>query len=146
VNELQKQLGPPRGLFASGKFDQSKRDIPYTVVQAFQTLVQQILSKSAAEVSQWRNLLAAALGTNDQLISNLLPELDLIIGKQPQSRIFRRWTRTIASKSSSDGSSGCLRRRTTLWCYFLMTCNGWIRGLYNCSSISSPSRRSAISY
>jgi predicted ATPase len=58
-------------------------DIPYTtVVQAFQTLVRQILSKSAAEVSQWRNLLAHALGTNGQLISNLLPELDLIIGKQ----------------------------------------------------------------
>jgi len=81
VNELQKQLGLPRGLFASGKFDQSKRDIPYTtVVQAFQTLVHQILSKSAAEVSQWRNLLAGALGTNGQLIGNLLPELDLIIG------------------------------------------------------------------
>src|ERR1700726_684711 len=29
VNELHKVLVPPRGLFASGKFDQYKRDIPY---------------------------------------------------------------------------------------------------------------------
>src|SRR5262249_50866388 len=29
VNELQPVLVPPRGLFASGKFDQYKRDIPY---------------------------------------------------------------------------------------------------------------------
>jgi len=36
VNELHKVLVPPRGLFASGKFDQHKRDIPYsTLAQAF---------------------------------------------------------------------------------------------------------------
>ncbi len=52
VNELHKVLVPPRGLFASGKFDQYKRDIPYaTLAQAFQTLVRQILVKSEAEVS-----------------------------------------------------------------------------------------------
>ena len=40
VNELHKALVPSRGLFASGKFDQHKRDIPYTtlVAQAFQGL------------------------------------------------------------------------------------------------------------
>ncbi len=37
VNELHKVLVPPRGLFASGKFDQYKRDIPHaTLAQAFQ--------------------------------------------------------------------------------------------------------------
>ena len=40
VNELHKVLVPPRGLFASGKFDQYKRDIPYaTLAQAFQSLI-----------------------------------------------------------------------------------------------------------
>src|SRR6202035_3110297 len=40
VNELHKALIPPRGLFAAGKFDQFKRDIPYaTLAHAFQTLV-----------------------------------------------------------------------------------------------------------
>ena len=52
VNELHKALVPPRGLFASGKFDQYKRDIPYaTLAQAFQSLVRQILSKSEAELA-----------------------------------------------------------------------------------------------
>ena len=51
VNELHKVLVPPRGLFAAGKFDQYKRDIPYaTLAQAFQTLIRQILVKSEAEV------------------------------------------------------------------------------------------------
>ena len=36
VHELHKVLVPPRGLFASGKFDQYKRNIPYsTLAQAF---------------------------------------------------------------------------------------------------------------
>jgi serine/threonine protein kinase len=84
VNQLHQHLVPLRGLFASGKFDQHKGDIPYTTVtQVFQTLVRQILSKSDGEVSQWRDLFLEALGTNGQLISNLLPELELIIGKQP---------------------------------------------------------------
>jgi PAS domain S-box-containing protein len=84
VNELHKVLVLPRGLFAAGKFDQYKRDIPYTTLaQAFQTLVRQILVKSHAEVSQWRRALAEAVGPNGQLIVNLIPEVEFIIGKQP---------------------------------------------------------------
>ena len=83
VNQLPKHFVAHGGLFASGKFDQHKKDIPYTTVtQAFQKLVRQILSKSDQEVSQWRDRLVEALGTNGQLISNLLPELELVIGKQ----------------------------------------------------------------
>ena len=84
VNELHKALVPPRGLFAAGKFDQYKRDIPYsTLVQAFQSLVRHILGKSEAEMSQWRAALQEALGANGQLMVNLVPELALIIGEQP---------------------------------------------------------------
>src|SRR6266849_7629338 len=51
VNELHKVLVPPRGLFASGKFDQYKRDVPYaTLAQAFQTLIRALLAKSEAEL------------------------------------------------------------------------------------------------
>lgn len=84
VNELQRALVPPRGLFAGGKFDQYKRGIPYaTVAQAFQGLVGQLLSKSDAELSRWRAALTDALGANGQLMVNLVPELELIIGAQP---------------------------------------------------------------
>jgi PAS domain S-box-containing protein len=84
VNELHKALVPQRGLFASGKFDQYKRDIPYsTLAQAFQTLIRQILVKSAAELGQWRHALQEALGPNGQIIINLIPEVEFLIGKQP---------------------------------------------------------------
>jgi PAS domain S-box-containing protein len=84
VNELHKPLVPPRGLFASGKFDQYKRDIPYaTLAQAFQGLLRTLLTKSEAELSKWREALLGAVDSNGQLIADLVPELKLIIGDQP---------------------------------------------------------------
>ncbi|HWZ72166.1 MAG TPA: serine/threonine-protein kinase PknK, partial [Casimicrobiaceae bacterium] len=84
VNELHKLLVPPRGLFASGKFDQYKRDIPYsTLAQAFQSLVRPLLGTSDIELSAWRRLLMEALGPNGRLMVDLVPELKLIIGDQP---------------------------------------------------------------
>jgi len=87
VNELQKVLVSSRGLFAAGKFDQFKRDVPYaTLAEAFQTLVRQILVKSELDVAGWRQALMEALGPNGQLIVNLIPELEFIIGRQPSAR------------------------------------------------------------
>jgi PAS domain S-box-containing protein len=84
VNELHKPLVPPRGLFASGKFDQYKRDIPYaTLAQAFQSLIRLLLSKSEKELSRWRDALREALDPSGQLIVDLVPDLKLIIGEQP---------------------------------------------------------------
>src|SRR5712672_475225 len=84
VNELHKVLVPPRGLFATGKFDQYKRDIPYaTLAQAFRSLVRRLLGKSEAELQRWRDDLRRALGSNGLLLVDLVPELKLIIGAQP---------------------------------------------------------------
>ena len=84
VNELHKPLVPPRGLFASGKFDQYKRDIPYaTIAQAFQSLIRPLLSKSDEELGKWRDALREALDPNGLLIVELVPELKHIIGEQP---------------------------------------------------------------
>src|SRR6202163_4674511 len=112
VNELHKALVPSRGLFASGKFDQYKRDIPYaTLGQAFQSLVRSLLSQTDAELGRWRDSLSEALGPNGQLMVNLVPELELVIGKQPpvaelapqdaQNRfqmVFRRFLGVFARK------------------------------------------------
>ncbi len=82
VNELHKVLVPPRGLFASGKFDQYKRDIPYsTLVQAFQGLVRTLLGKSREVLAQWRAALLEACGPNLALMTDLIPELRLIVGE-----------------------------------------------------------------
>ncbi|MGA8136367.1 MAG: AAA family ATPase, partial [Pseudomonas gingeri] len=83
VNELHKPLVPPRGHFASGKFDQYKRDIPYaTLAQAFQSLIHPILAKNEEELGRWRDSIQQALGPNGQLMVDLVPELKLIIGDQ----------------------------------------------------------------
>jgi PAS domain S-box-containing protein len=83
VHELHKALVPTRGLFASGKFDQYKRDIPYmTLGQAFQSLVGPLLGRSEDQLAWWRETLREALGANGQLIVNLVPALELVIGRQ----------------------------------------------------------------
>ena len=87
VNELHKVLVPPRGLFASGKFDQYKRDIPYaTLTQAFQSLVRPLLGQSEAELGRWQEALREALGPNVQLMVNLVPDLEAVIGAQQPVR------------------------------------------------------------
>jgi PAS domain S-box-containing protein len=105
VNQLHMVVAPPRGLFASGKFDQYKRDVPYaTLVQAFQSLVRPLLGKSDAELAIWRGAFLQALELNARLMTDLIPELKLIIGdqapvpelepRQAQSRfqlVFRRF-------------------------------------------------------
>ena len=84
VNELHKALIPARALFASGKSDQYSRDIPYTsLAHAFRTLVRQVLAKSEAEVGQWRAALTEAVGASGQLIVNLVPDVEYLIGTQP---------------------------------------------------------------
>jgi PAS domain S-box-containing protein len=84
VNDLQKAMGSSGGLFASGKFDQHQRDVPYaTLVQALEALVRYVLARSDAELAGWRKAFGDALGTNGRLVTELVPELELVIGEQP---------------------------------------------------------------
>ncbi|MDM0025237.1 trifunctional serine/threonine-protein kinase/ATP-binding protein/sensor histidine kinase [Variovorax saccharolyticus] len=84
VNELQRPLVPPRGLFAAGKFDQYKRDIPYaTLAQALQGLIRPLLAKDEDELGRWREALREALDPHGLLMVELVPELKHIIGEQP---------------------------------------------------------------
>jgi PAS domain S-box-containing protein len=84
VSELHKVLVPPRGLFASGKFDLHKRHIPCsTLGQALQSLTRLLLSKEEVELTTWRDAMREELGANGRLMADLVPELKLIIGEQP---------------------------------------------------------------
>jgi len=66
VNELHKALAPSRGLFASGKFDQYKRDIPYaTLAQAFQSLIRPLLGRATRSWPAGATRLREALGRTD---------------------------------------------------------------------------------
>lgn len=84
VRELYKPALQASGFFVSGKFDQYQRNIPYsTIIQAFQELIQQILASSEVEIEHWKSRLLAAIGINAQLIIDVIPQLGLIIGEQP---------------------------------------------------------------
>ena len=84
VQELYRPITARRGYFTSGKFDQLQRNIPYSaIVDALRKLIQQLLSELDEQVQKWRSRLLNALGSNGQLIIDVIPEVELIIGKQP---------------------------------------------------------------
>ncbi len=100
VSEIHKPIVRQRGYFIAGKFDQFKRDIPYAAMtQALESLMQQLLTKSSAELAIWKEKLLSRLGQNGEVIIDVVPSVELIIGSQPavpplgstesQNRLFR---------------------------------------------------------
>ncbi|MEG4630482.1 AAA family ATPase [Microcoleus sp. AR_TQ3_B6] len=112
VNEVHKPIVRQRGYFIKGKFDQFKRDIPFSAwVQAFQNLMRQLLTESATQVQKWQVKILEALGENGQVIIDVIPELEHLIGKQkkvPQlegtaaknrfNLLFQKFIRVFATK------------------------------------------------
>ena len=83
VQEVYKPITHRRGYFIAGKFDQFQRNIPYiSLIQAFQSLIRQLLTENETQISAWHEKLAAALGANAQVIAEVIPEVELIIGPQ----------------------------------------------------------------
>jgi predicted ATPase len=84
VKEIYKSLTEKNGYFIAGKFDQFQKNIPYTaIVKAFGELVRQLLTESEAQLTKWKEQLLTALGPNGQVIIDVIPEIELIIGAQP---------------------------------------------------------------
>ncbi len=85
VREVYWPIARQRGFFISGKFDQFKRNIPYSaVVNAFQGLIRQLLTGSEKQIAEWRDKLSAAFGPNGRIITEVIPEVELIVGPQPE--------------------------------------------------------------
>ncbi|BAY77453.1 multi-sensor signal transduction multi-kinase [Nostoc linckia NIES-25] len=84
VSEVHKPIVGARGYFIAGKFDQFKRNIPYaSLIQAFQCLIGQLLTESETKIQIWKEKLLSKLGENGQVIIDVIPEVELIIGTQP---------------------------------------------------------------
>ena len=113
VNEVHKPIVQQRGYFIKGKFDQFRRDIPFSAwVQALQSFLRQLLTESVVQIQQWQAKILSALGDNAQVIIDVIPELELLIGKQPavseleptpaQNRfnlLFQKFIRVFATKN-----------------------------------------------
>ncbi len=84
VEAFHRSMSRSGSLFAAGKFDQYKRDIPYaTIAQCLAALVQQILDEDESGIDTWRARIQEALGSHGLLIVNLIPVLERLIGAQP---------------------------------------------------------------
>ncbi|MCW6052582.1 AAA family ATPase [Lyngbya sp. CCAP 1446/10] len=84
VYEIYQPIMRENGYFIDSKFEQFKRDIPYAfLLQAFQDLLRPILTETAAQVQVWRQKILNALGGNCQVIIEVIPEVELIVGPQP---------------------------------------------------------------
>ncbi|AVH68023.1 trifunctional serine/threonine-protein kinase/ATP-binding protein/sensor histidine kinase [Nostoc sp. 'Peltigera membranacea cyanobiont' N6] len=84
INEVHKPIVRQRGYFIKGKFDQFNRNIPFSAfVQAFRDLMGQLLSESDVQLSTWKNKILQVLGDQGQVILEVIPELEQIIGQQP---------------------------------------------------------------
>jgi predicted ATPase/C4-dicarboxylate-specific signal transduction histidine kinase len=85
IQELQKPLVKNRGYFTSGKFDQYQKNIPYSsLIQALRNLIRIFLTESDAQVQQWRAKILGVVENNGSVIIDVLPELEFIIGRQPE--------------------------------------------------------------
>jgi predicted ATPase/signal transduction histidine kinase len=84
VNEVNKPITQRKGYFICGKFDQFKRNIPYApFLQAFASLMQCLLTENHENIEKWRQQILSALGTNGKVITDVIPEVEFIIGQQP---------------------------------------------------------------
>ena len=84
VNEVQKPIVRQRGYFIQGKFDQFQRNIPFSaIVQALRDLMEQLLTETDSQLMEWKAQILSALGESAQVMVDVIPELEGIIGKQP---------------------------------------------------------------
>jgi predicted ATPase/signal transduction histidine kinase len=84
VKEIYRSLPRQRSYLVSGKFEQFGRSAPYSApIQAFRELIRQILTESPASMARWRELLQSALESNGQVLIDVIPELELVVGPQP---------------------------------------------------------------
>lgn len=89
INGLRKPVAQQKGYFLTGKFDQSPSELPYLpIISAFQGFINQIIAEGDNEVSNLRDRILSRVGTRGRLITDVIPELEHIIGSQPVLEVF----------------------------------------------------------
>jgi predicted ATPase/signal transduction histidine kinase/tRNA A-37 threonylcarbamoyl transferase component Bud32 len=113
VYEIHKPITEKKGNFLSGKHEQFNKDLPYqALAQAIDGFVSLLLSETESRLAYWRKIISEALGNEGKLITDLVPNLEIIIGKQPeleelglnemQNRFIYTFTKFIRCLSSKN--------------------------------------------
>ena len=83
VHEVHKPMTEKQGYFATGKFDQYQRNVPYfAITQAFGEFCNYLLTENEETLRDWKQRILKAVGNNGQVLVDIIPELKLIIGPQ----------------------------------------------------------------
>lgn len=84
VNEIRRPITRERGFFSTGKFDQYQRNIPFHgIISSLQAIIRQCLTESDDDIAGWKMKILDQVGQNGQILIDVIPELELIIGAQP---------------------------------------------------------------
>ncbi|MBI2863890.1 MAG: AAA family ATPase [Chloroflexi bacterium] len=84
IQELQEPIVRHRGYFTSGKFDVYQKNIPYSsLTQALRNLMRAFLTESDERVTLRRDRILKAVGGNARVLTDVIPELEALIGSQP---------------------------------------------------------------
>ena len=85
VKKIKRRVKEDGGTFISGKFEQFKNEVPFSALtSAFEELIHQLIAQSAGDLNYWREKIHSAIPRNAQIIVEVIPELEVIIGEQPQ--------------------------------------------------------------
>jgi len=85
IQELQKPIVKHRGYFTSGKFDVYQKNIPYSsLIQALRNLMRTFLTESDERLADWKKKILKAVGKNGKVLIDVIPELEILIGPQPE--------------------------------------------------------------
>jgi len=114
IQELQKPIVEYRGYYTSGKFDLYQKNVPYSsLIQALRNLIRTFLTESDERIELWRSRITDAVGHNGKVVTDIIPELEILIGPQPEVKelppveslnrfhdVFDRFLASLASKEN----------------------------------------------
>lgn len=84
VNEILRPIAMGKGYYSYGKFDQLRQNIPYApIAAALGNVIRQLMTESSERLEKWRKRILRAVGSNGAVLTALIPELEMIIGRQP---------------------------------------------------------------
>ncbi len=121
IQELQKPIVEHRGYFTSGKFDVYQKNIPYSsLIQALSNLMRTFLTESDERVEVWKKKILDAVGPNGKVLTDVIPELEILIGTQPEvkplppveslNRFHDLFDRFLGSLASDENSTRTFHR------------------------------------
>jgi len=109
IQELQEPIVKHRGYFTSGKFDVYQKNIPYSsLIQALSNLIRTFLTENDERVALWKNTISKAVGQNGKVLTDVIPELEILIGPQPEVRSLPPVESLNRFHDTFDSFLGCL--------------------------------------